>query len=322
LGTNLDVGGAELVFCRLASGWADRGHKVDAILLRADGPLISQLSVDVKIVDFAWPRHCPLTKPWRHLTLIVQLTRYLRSERPDTLITAGPGPTIAALLARAWIRSPTRIVIRVFSVYSKGIGASRGLKGRLRRRLVRLYRAADAIVTDSQGTARDVIAAGSAPQDRVRVVYNPAIPPDLHELAACQSSLHPWLRAGLPPVVLGVGRLAVEKDFATLLRAFSLVHKDRAVRLVIIGEGPERRALEELSRALGIDHDVQLPGIVGNPYPNMRNCSVFVLASRQESMSLVLVEALALGAPVVATDCDYGPGDPGPWNARTHGPRG
>ncbi|HHX87771.1 MAG TPA: glycosyltransferase, partial [Firmicutes bacterium] len=80
-------------------------------------------------------------------------------------------------------------------------------------------------------------------------------------------------------------------------------------RLIILGEGPQREALEQLIHSLGLGDQVQLPGFVNNPYRYMAQAAVFVLSSRREGFGNVLVEALAAGAPVVSTDCPGGPAE-------------
>jgi glycosyltransferase involved in cell wall biosynthesis len=84
------------------------------------------------------------------------------------------------------------------------------------------------------------------------------------------------------------------------------VRKDLAARLIILGEGDERSALEALVGQLGLGQDVEMPGFVQNPYPFMTHASLFVLSSRWEGLPTVLVEAMSLGTPVVATDCPGG----------------
>jgi glycosyltransferase involved in cell wall biosynthesis len=118
---------------------------------------------------------------------------------------------------------------------------------------------------------------------------------------------HPWLAKDAPPVVLGVGRLTEQKDFPTLLCAFTEVAKQRDARLIILGEGQLREALREQARQLGIADKVAFPGFTDNPWAWMRRSAVFVLSSRWEGSPNTLTEALALGTPVVSTDCPSGP---------------
>jgi glycosyltransferase involved in cell wall biosynthesis len=101
--------------------------------------------------------------------------------------------------------------------------------------------------------------------------------------------------------------LARQKDFENLLRAFALVRQQRPARLLILGEGEERPALEALVRELGLEADVALPGYVAEAHGCMARAAVFVLSSAWEGLPTVLIEALAVGSPVVATDCPSGP---------------
>jgi glycosyltransferase involved in cell wall biosynthesis len=109
------------------------------------------------------------------------------------------------------------------------------------------------------------------------------------------------------PVILAVGRLTKAKDYPTLFRAFSLVRQVRPAKLLVLGEGEERSNLERLAIELGIQNDVSMSGFVDNPFAFMAKASVFVLSSAWEGFGNVLVEALACGCPVVATDCPSGP---------------
>jgi len=104
-------------------------------------------------------------------------------------------------------------------------------------------------------------------------------------------------------VVLGVGRLVPQKGFDVLLKAFALARRSQPMRLVIAGDGPRenREQLQALANDLGIGEDVWLAGFIANPLPLFRQAKLFVLSSRWEGMSNVLLEALASGCPVVAT---------------------
>jgi len=110
-------------------------------------------------------------------------------------------------------------------------------------------------------------------------------------------------------VIIGIGRLTRQKDFGTLIRAFAEVRKRIPSRLLILGEGEDRRSLEQLCQSLGISDDVDFPGFVVNPHAFLARAAVFVLSSRWEGLGNVLVEALAAGIPVVSTDCPNGPSE-------------
>jgi glycosyltransferase involved in cell wall biosynthesis len=118
---------------------------------------------------------------------------------------------------------------------------------------------------------------------------------------------HPWFAPGEVPVVLSAGRLTRQKDFPVLIRAFSRVYASRRCRLVLLGEGEERRSLEALLEDLGLRQCVSLQGFVRNPFAYMRRAAVFALSSAWEGLPGALIQALACGVPVVATDCENGP---------------
>ena len=142
----------------------------------------------------------------------------------------------------------------------------------------------------------------------MQVILNPVVTPEIFNLAKVPVN-HPWFRVGQPPVMLAVGRLTKQKDFITLIHAFALVRKQCPAKLVIIGEGEERQNLETKVMELGIQDDVDLPGFVENPYAYMAGATLFVLSSIYEGLPTVLIEAMALGLPIVSTDCPSGPSE-------------
>jgi glycosyltransferase involved in cell wall biosynthesis len=170
----------------------------------------------------------------------------------------------------------------------------------------RFYPWADGIVAVSQGVVDDLVGSVGVASERIEVVHNPIVTPELREMAAAPLD-HPWFRPGQPPVVVAVGRLSPQKDFGTLIRAMSRVRQTRPARLMILGEGRERARLESLIAELNLREAVELPGWVLNPYPFMVRSAAFVLSSRWEGLPSVLIEALYCGIPVVATDCPSGP---------------
>jgi glycosyltransferase involved in cell wall biosynthesis len=168
------------------------------------------------------------------------------------------------------------------------------------------YPWADEIVAVSEGAARDLARLTGLSPERIRVLPNPIVTPELTAMAGGPLG-HPWFAPGQPPVILAVGRLAKQKDLPTLISAFASVREQRPARLMILGEGPERARLESLVESVGARDDVALPGFVANPFPYMAKAGVFVLSSAWEGMPGVLIQALACGATVVASDCESGP---------------
>jgi glycosyltransferase involved in cell wall biosynthesis len=117
------------------------------------------------------------------------------------------------------------------------------------------------------------------------------------------------------PRVVGLGRLSEEKGFDLLVRAHANVRAAGVVHeLCLIGEGSARGALRALADELGVGESVRLTGFVENPFPTVASASAFVLPSRREGLPLVLLQALALGVPVIASRCS-----PGVESALEHG---
>lgn len=170
-----------------------------------------------------------------------------------------------------------------------------------------LYPMGASFIGVSDGVTADM--AAFAPRLRHRMLTLPSPIPLREILADAEAPLPAWARAIFAkPTVLGVGRLVSAKGFDVLVPAFhEVVREGLDLNLLILGEGPERSALEAQARALGVADRVFLPGFEANPYPYFRHAKMFVLSSRYEGFALVLLEALALGAPVVAMDCPSGP---------------
>jgi len=295
---SLRGGGAERVMVNLARGFVERGLHVDLVLAKAEGPYLSEVPTGVRVVDLG---------ARRVLYSLPGLVRYLRREQPQAMLSTLNHANIIALWARKLTRVPTRLVIREANTVSVEVANVPALKAKLMPYLIKIfYPWADAIVANSRGVAEDLTKLTGLPPDKIKIIYNPVITPKL--FAKAEEPLdHPWFRPGEPPVILGVGRLTKQKDFPTLIRAFALVRKERPARLMILGEGEERPKLEALVRELGLEKDVALPGFVDNPYKYMKRAAIFVLSSRWEGLPSVLIEASALGTPVVSTDCPSGP---------------
>jgi glycosyltransferase involved in cell wall biosynthesis len=214
---------------------------------------------------------------------------------------------IAALQAKTLARTSTPISGRLGTTVSAAL-ANKSSRRRARwfSTMRRYYPKLHRLIAVSQGVADDVIAITGMSDRQVTVVRNPTVSPAMLAAAALPVE-HPWFAQGALPVVLGVGRLTEQKDFPTLLRAFAEVERERDARLVILGEGQLREALLEQARQLGIADKVAFPGFTHNPWAWMHRASVFVLSSRWEGSPNTLTEALALGTPVVSTDCPSGP---------------
>ena len=287
---DLGEGGAERSALRLANGLAQGGHSVALLLFKKKGPLLSDVNPEVEVIDLKGSFFALLTR--------------LRSLQTDFLLPVYT--SMRALLAKLLLRASFHVVLSQRNMFTMDRGPVQTRLRFLRCRL--LYPAASACVCISRGVAEEMSALGLMKPEKIRVIYNPVLTDKL--LAQMEAPAnHPWFDEKAV-VVLGVGRLGNQKNFATLIRAFALLAPRRPeLRLLILGDGTQREALEKLVREEGLTGRVSLPGYVSNPYPYMKRAALFVMTSLYEGFGNVVAEALACGCTVVSTDCKSGPAE-------------
>ena len=294
---SLHGGGAERVMLDIASELASRGVTVHLVLVKAEGHYLDLVPEGVRLIDL---------NSHRAAASLFKLVRYIRRERPVALLSTLTQASVIALVAKLTLLGRVRIVTRIANTFSEEL-ASGSFKHKLALQLLkRLFPVADGIVAVSHGVADDLQALIPNMSHKVTTIYNPVVRPQIVEQSQTPPE-HVWFAPGAAPVILSAGRLTTVKDHVTLLKAFALVFLKRRVRLVILGDGPERETLLELAERLELSEHVDLPGFKVNPFTYMSKAGVFVLSSRYEGFPNVLVQAMACGAPVVSTDCRSGP---------------
>ncbi|BAU62811.1 Glycosyl transferase, group 1 [Stanieria sp. NIES-3757] len=295
--TSLDGGGAERSMVNLMNGLVRQGIPVDLILVKREGPFVPLVDPQINMIDFGGKRL---------LASIRDLVNYLKREQPKALLSSLEDTNVIAIAAKHLARVTTKVVVNVQNTVSQEFRYGTSLKKRLAPLMVRLfYPWSNAIVPVSQGVADDLIKLGLPPQ-LIKVIHNPVFTPEIAQKVN-ESVNHPWFAPDQPPVIVGVGRLDKQKDFPTLIRALALVRQQIPARLMILGEGSDRLSLEALIKQLNLTEAVALPGFVDNPYAYMAKAKVFVLSSLYEGLPTVLIEAMAGGTSVVATNCPSGP---------------
>ena len=297
---DLTGGGAERAMLNLGEGIARKGVRVDLVLSSKEGDYVNEIPANMNLVDL---------RSGRVLRAIAPLVRYLRHFRPDVMLSTLHHACAAASFANAIADTDTALFLRESSTPSARSAAVLDVRAHVLHAAIRwAYKRADGVIAVSDGVADDLQEVFEVPREKLWTLYNPVVTSDLTELAAIDP-LEPWFDPDEPPVVLGAGRLRDYKGFMTLLEAFAHVRSERAVRLMILGEGPQREALQARAVALGVDGDVAFPGFVANPFAYMRRASVYVLSSHFEGLPGTLIQAMACGCPVVATDCRSGPAE-------------
>ncbi|QND54519.1 glycosyltransferase (plasmid) [Phyllobacterium sp. 628] len=322
----LQGGGAERSTVNLANGLVREGYSIDLLLSKAEGPFLSDVDPLVRIIELATTSvakalvglagrpsdlfglaHLLLTpRSPKPLAVVPDLVRYLTRERPVAILSALEYANVALIIASGVANVDTRVVISQRNQFSAQTGQFNNWREMQRGPAFgRFYSRADCIIAVSNGVANDLAEACQLPAQRIKTIYNAVSGHSLSAMAA-QRVDHPWFDSGLP-VILAVGKHKRQKDFPTLLRAFAEVRKVRNCRLMILGDGPERSNLEDLSHALDIVSDVAFLGFMHNPFGYMTRADLFVLSSAFEGLPGVLIQALACGCPVISTDCPSGP---------------
>jgi len=238
---------------------------------------------------------------------ILPLRNYLKAHSPDLLITLAAFINLPAILAWRLAGVKTQLMVSQHSTmsYKAYVECKDNFWMRNYPRMAkRLYPWANAVHANSPEVMNDLIQVIRLPMSSDRIFWTPNPVNAAYILDQSQQAPdHPWLRQKDKPVILSVGRLAHQKNFPLLLRAFARVRRSLDARLIILGEdGPARSQLETLIQEQQLEADVSLAGFSANPWSYMAAADVFVLPSQEEPFGLVLVEAMACGLPVIATN--------------------
>jgi glycosyltransferase involved in cell wall biosynthesis len=295
---SLAGGGAERVMIGIANELARRGYDVDLIVSYAKGEYHSEIHRSVNFIDF---------KVNRVLKAIPKLIQYVKEEKPQVILSTIWHANIIAILVKLLTGSPGKVVIRETNHISKSKQSLSPLLSRLMCPIINLfYPFADVIIAPSNGVADDLSKLGRIQRKKIKVIYNP-ISLEGITTQAQEKLCHPWLVDKTEPVFIAVGSLTAQKDFSNLLESFCLVNKQMASRLIVLGEGPLRQELKTQVLELGIHEKVDFYGFAKNPFSFMALSDVFVLSSKWEGLPNALIQAVALGMRIVATDCPSGP---------------
>lgn len=241
--------------------------------------------------------------------ILLPLIKFLKSKKPDVLLASGPSLHVVTCIAKRITGYPKILVIRIHAHTSSLVEDRRWLNRKILLWLMKhTHQWADYKVSASRGAALDWADLLKIDKDDIEVMYNPAVGEDVLE-KSMHPVIHPWLNHNETPVLITVARLEKQKSIDVLLHAFSLVLKEKEVKLIIVGDGSLKKELESLAITLGIKEHVDFYGWVENPYALMSKADLFVLSSWYEGFANVIAEALACGCPVVSTNAPSGPSE-------------
>jgi glycosyltransferase involved in cell wall biosynthesis len=315
LGYDFRASGVVRNALRIAGAAQAAGLRTEIWAVRARGPLRAEVPAGVAVREAGLPGEAG-SRSLELFKALPALAHYLAEHRPRIALSSGNHMHTAAALAyrRAgrppavalWARASNATLKHPIEGY-----LGRPLPGVARHLVDRLNRLQYApfhhIIAVSQELGTELATDLGIGEERLTVIANGVDVATIARLAG-EPVDHPWLRPGELPVVVSAGRLSRQKNFVDLVRAVAVVRRRKPVRLVILGDGPEdRRArLRDEAHRLGLGDAVLVPGFEANPFRWMAGAAVFVISSRWEGASNVVLEALACGTPVVAYDCPTG----------------
>ena len=294
----LSTGGVGKMRANLSNELVSLGCKVDLVARTTNSPYKSLFDPSVRLIEIGTTNR---------IFALPKLVRYLITQKPDVLISDRLRLNFLALDAKRIAMAKTKICMSVhvpLSLRLARLSPSKRKKmdKRLRSYIPRNY----SIIAVSHGVAHDLKTNLGFPADKIKVVYNPAVTKGIFEMAKEEVD-HPWFKDHSLPILLSAGRFYPQKDYPTLIAAFKKVLSNTKCRLMILGDGELKQDIENLIKKEGLEEWVCLPGFQKNPYKYMARADLFVLSSKWEGLPNVLLETMALGTPIVSTDCPYGP---------------
>ena len=293
---NLAAGGAQRQLISIANGLKGRGYDVSIFLFHAEGDLRSYLDENIKTFLPSSARLLERLRPlWRFYGTI-RLLRVVLTERPDVLYS------------RQWPKMPIAIIGKILKVKTVSVEGNslehslfkRPLLLRIRRLCARL---SDKVVANSKSLGREAKEVFGLDSE-VTVIHNGIDIGYIREKSK-EEQTHRWFGAETP-LILAIGYLKYDqKGFPYLLKALEIVNRTKPARLIIIGNGRKKK-LEVLAEKLSVREKTDFFSTVPNPFPYMAKADIFACSSLYEGLSNVVLEALALGKPIVSTDHKHG----------------
>lgn len=286
-------GGAERQTIALANGFVREECEVTVLITDKEGHLTSQLSSEVKVVSYGSKSN--------FFSRFLFIYKTAKTEQPDIIYS------------RFWTTKPAMILAgRLLGIKTVAVEVS-NIKQSLRRwppvlrnaigfAKVFCYRMVDSIIVQSHAGREVLTLLGVG--EKIQTVHN-CVEIELIEKRSREKVMHRWFDEEIP-IAVAVGRLVPSKGYENLVETLSLVNKVTPLRLLLIGDGPLREKIDSKARELGVADKMDFMGFISNPHKYAVKCDIFICSSLFEGFSNSLLEALALGLPIVSTDHDFG----------------
>lgn len=294
---SLHGGGAEKITINLAREISKQGYFVEIILFEKKGIYLEEIEKEIKIFSLN-------AKKIR--SSIIPLFIYLKKNKPSVIISVMTNANIIALFLQFFLK--IKVIVTEHNLFSQEKESLGFYKKKIYFFLAQiLYPRAISIVAVSNGIANDLINNVKINKKKVITIYNP-IDIDNIKKNINEKIVHKWIGNDNFIVILGIGRLSSQKNFSLLIHSFSQFKKKKPnAKLVILGEGEERKELEKLIFKLKLTNDIDMPGFIKNPYPYLSKSNIFVLSSNYEGLPTVLIESLICRTQIISTECGSGP---------------
>lgn len=293
-------GGVQKIMLNLVNNFSKFKFQITFLIADGRGEMRNNIKKDINIKDLKVRFGKGDIKT---ILAFNKICKFLKNSKPDILCAAPGFSTVVAIIAKRRIKAKTKIVIMIDNKLST-------LKqGKLKHKISyilykKTYKYADAIIIAHEEGYKDFINSFDINENKIYRIYHPLI--NKEEIEFAERPNHIWYKNN-EKIVLSVGRLVKEKDFPTLISAFKIFKEEnKEYKLLILGEGPERENLETIIKESNLEDSVDLYGYSNNPYSFMKYSEMFVLTSVKEAFGNVIVEALASGTQIIATNCNSG----------------
>ena len=307
---SLEKGGIERSMSRLSRGLLSEGWDVSIISEKSSDESISYFDERVELLSlgssFIDQNSNILFSIFKNIIYYFKIRKYIKKHSPDVLLAVKNIPV--SIVLKISLKNKFKLIIREavdpkYSSITQRTLFSRFFVNNLKKFL---YPKADNIIAISEGVKQSLVKNFRLDSLKIQTIYNPSADEKILSLAKEEVDLD---LISDRPLIVSIGRLTKQKDHITLLKAFNEIHSNIDCNLYIIGEGSERRNLEQFIKDNNIGDKVKLLGYQNNPWKFLSKSNLFVLSSIWEGFGNVIVESMLIGIPVISSDCPSGPSE-------------
>ena len=295
---DLNTGGTEKVVVYLANYFSERNYRVTLLTVSSGNDLKKIIGSNINLVSLG---------ERKVMKSIIPLIKFIKKTEVDYFVSNIWPLTLVASCIQFFSRK-TKILLIEHSVLSEEYKNRNFLFKYLQNISLRIFHnLAHQVVVVSSGIKEDLIKKGVR-SEKISVIHNPIYQSNGQKIIKYPPNIESWLDTKSKKII-NVGRLKEVKNLPNLVKAISCFQKkfNYQLKVLILGEGEERRLIEDLISQEGLEENILLPGQVDDPMPFLEKADLFVLSSDYEGFGLVIAEALSVGLNVVSTDCLSGP---------------